>query len=993
MVGIVNQRINEEKRVRIDSLLMRVFCWMILLLPGLCFAQSVTDKSIEGKPRVLHYNRKDFDGDPQIWAMCQDKHSILYFGSNNGTLIFDGEKWQKVPLPNNSSVRSLFVSGDGTVYAGGFNEFGKIRKDEFGKYVYESMLGVLRNEDRNIENIWAIHEVQGNIVFRSYRYIIAVQNSKAVVVPSQNGVFDYSSVVDNKLFVFDGEGLKTLDIQSLDFSIILDGKKFGDETFLTLLPGFSDGDMLTLTRQGTFAKLDRKTNTIEFVQKLNGYDANNRINCAIKSSSGNYYLGTLTTKVVSLSSMGAVTDANFFSDLQDNTVHNLFESAQGNIWALLNNGIDCIDVSSPVSQVFDNASVADVQEHEGRIYLATNQGVFFAQRKGQKLSRPSFRNLDGLEGQAWSLQIIEQQVLCGHDQGVMVLNDNGYTRVAGPRGVWKIIPVNEKPGHYLVCTYEGMHLMRYTPSAGFQILHKLQGFNESSRDILQAEQPGVFWVCHGYKGVFKIKIDPAYVRIVGVEHFRDKNGFPSPFNINVFAWNKQIVFTTNHGIFKYDEASNRFTLHEQLTNIFGTEKNVRQISQHGSRTWFAHDDEIGYFDSPEGNPDLHKGLFLQLKASLNQSMECIVPVNESNVLIGTREGLYSFNLDYRPSSQEKTLITRARSKQDGDSGGEVFLPLSGREKAEIPNNTSTLRFDFAVPGFDDKLNIQYSYRIEEINSTWSEWQETPYVEYTLLPAGQYTFRVKARSLLGENADEATYSFRIIPVWYQTPLAYTLYLLITLIIVYFVVKMIQRRIDAVRRKTIAEEEEKRKILQLEIDHIKLERERAEIIKDKAILEEDVIFKSKELANYTMLLVKKRELLAEMQEKLTDLKEIVKNDQARSYIRELLKMIGVNLQSEEHLKVFEANFERVHHQFFASLKTSFPDLTNKELQLCAFVKMNLSNKEIASILNLSVRGIETARYRLRKRLNITHEEDMAAFLEKLHSGQDIVPEIKN
>ncbi|HYG20523.1 MAG TPA: LuxR C-terminal-related transcriptional regulator, partial [Ohtaekwangia sp.] len=155
-------------------------------------------------------------------------------------------------------------------------------------------------------------------------------------------------------------------------------------------------------------------------------------------------------------------------------------------------------------------------------------------------------------------------------------------------------------------------------------------------------------------------------------------------------------------------------------------------------------------------------------------------------------------------------------------------------------------------------------------------------------------------------------------------------------------------------------------------------------DKDLLEEDVIHKSKELANYTMLLVKKRELLSEIQDELKGVKESLRSDAARQKLRELLKKISANLADEEHLQVFEANFERVHHEFFTGLKTTFPDLTQKELRLCAFVRMNLTNKEIASILNISVRGVETARYRLRKRLSLNHEEDMAGFLEKLSSS---------
>jgi small-conductance mechanosensitive channel len=202
----------------------------------------------------------------------------------------------------------------------------------------------------------------------------------------------------------------------------------------------------------------------------------------------------------------------------------------------------------------------------------------------------------------------------------------------------------------------------------------------------------------------------------------------------------------------------------------------------------------------------------------------------------------------------------------------------------------------------------------------------------------------------------------------------------------IVSLVKRRFRKEREKTLTEEKEKRKVLELELERIKLSREKDQIKKDKDLLEEDVIYKSKELANYTMLLVKKRELLSVMHDELKALKETVKNDASRQIVRDLMKRININLQDEEYIKVFEANFERVHHEFFSQLKSTFPDLSAKELQLCAFVRMNLTNKEIASILNISVRGVETARYRLRKRLGMSQEEDMGHFLEKLYSSHD-------
>ena len=83
----------------------------------------------------------------------------------------------------------------------------------------------------------------------------------------------------------------------------------------------------------------------------------------------------------------------------------------------------------------------------------------------------------------------------------------------------------------------------------------------------------------------------------------------------------------------------------------------------------------------------------------------------------------------------------------------------------------------------------------------------------------------------------------------------------------------------------------------------------------------------------------------------------------------------------MEIFDVNFEKIHHDFFEKLKQLDPTITKRELRLCAFVKMDLTNKEISPLLNISTRGVETARYKVRKKLNVSHEENFTAFLEKI------------
>lgn len=939
---------------------------------------------IQGVPRIIHYTKKQFNADPQFWAMCQDKNGVLYFGNNDGTLVFDGERWQKVLLPNNSSVRSLKVNQRGEIYAGGFNEFGIIKRDERGKYYYESLVNLLRQEDRNLENIWQIHEAQGYMVFRSSKMLIAIANNIAVTIPTTSA-YRHCTVVNDQLYAVDDEGIKQLNLKSMEFVDVVRQEEFHHEEIAALLPDFKDQGIVLITKEGSAYSLDKEKRKAAFLKRLIPKNSSNLIICGIKSSSGKYYFGTLSTKVILLDAAGEqVTTDEAFQSLQDKTVLNLFESKDGNIWALLNNGIDCIDISSPMSIVFENAAIFDVLLVNGKIYMATNQGVFVSDASTSK-PRLNFKKIDGLEGQAWTLQYFNGQIMCSHDRGLFLISNGNVKRIPNITGVWKVISIKGKPDYFFACTYDAIYVLRFDPAKGFVLQHKLEGFNESGRDILQSDEPGVFWICHGYKGVFRIKVNENLTRAVSLEHFKNQNGLPSAFSNNVFRWKNEIIFTTNHGLYTFNSKTNQFELHEFLSNLFGKELNVRKLLQRDSKTWFVHGDEAGYFITDSTPSMLNKDLFLSLKGSFNQGMECIIPIGEEQVLLGTNTGLYAFNLKYSPSDSARTQIASVRA-QCGTTEIIGLLKTSYKGPLVLSNDIVNVRFDFSSPDFRDRMNIQYSYKLENVDDQWSQWQENPFKEFSYLRPGHYVFRVKARSLLGEHAAESVYHFEILPAWYQTGVAYVAYVIAALLLLITTIKLVKRKIQYETNKTRDEEEKKRKVLELELEQIKLKQEKEQIIKDKEQLEEDVIHKSKELANYTMLLVKKRELLTEMHEDLKTLKEAVRQDAPRQMVRDLIKKITSNLQNEEHIQVFEANFERVHHEFFSQLKSTFADLTPKELQLCAFVRMNLTNKEIASILNISVRGVETARYRLRKRLGMSHEQDMSAFLEKLYSSND-------
>jgi len=185
---------------------------------------------------------------------------------------------------------------------------------------------------------------------------------------------------------------------------------------------------------------------------------------------------------------------------------------------------------------------------------------------------------------------------------------------------------------------------------------------------------------------------------------------------------------------------------------------------------------------------------------------------------------------------------------------------------------------------------------------------------------------------------------------------------------------------------------RSALQLNEAYLKVKEQNQEIkqnylkIKEQNHEIEQMSLREKELLKYIED-HKNRELsanLIQLQNKdnlILNIQESLKNDPSNESISKVLRLIQNNINLEVQWEKFKLHFEEVHPNFFLKLQKKFPILNDNDLRLCAYIKMLLSNKEIANLLNLTLKGIESARYRLKKRLNLPPEKDLNTFIRNL------------
>lgn len=167
------------------------------------------------------------------------------------------------------------------------------------------------------------------------------------------------------------------------------------------------------------------------------------------------------------------------------------------------------------------------------------------------------------------------------------------------------------------------------------------------------------------------------------------------------------------------------------------------------------------------------------------------------------------------------------------------------------------------------------------------------------------------------------------------------------------------------------------LLLESKNLNLEKQN--LLLEKQNLELELDFRNKELATYVMYLLKKNEFIASISKKLLELKPALGNKN-NAWLQDIIREMKSNIDNTVWNE-FEVRFQQVHQDFYLRLGERFPDLSPNERKLCAFMRLNMTTKEISAITFQSVNSIRVARIRLRKKMNMVHEDNLVAFLQEL------------
>lgn len=946
-----------------------------------CCQGLLAQRANIGSPPVLNFSKKVYKGGTQTWDVARDDQGVLWFANNNGLLEFDGLHWRLYPLPNGTIVRSVQVGYDGNIYIGGQGDFGYFAPDAQGRLQYHSLKTLLSAEDQIFGDVWDVMVRKEGVFFRTGSRVFRFKQEQVTVFyPSGKPLFfmrEWGESIlvqdrDCSLYIFENEQFKLFKNPA-----VLQNDRIS--SIITLHP---DTVLVTTIKNGIFSFSGGafeawKTPEDHFLKQ-------NRIFCSALLPNGHIALGTTLNGLVVLDRKRRIVQhLNKKNGLQNNTVLSLTACPSGGVWLGLDNGIDFVDTDSPFTTVFPDGDLQGTgyaaQVFNGKIYFGTNTGLYATHWKPYyaPAERQNFSLVNNSEGQVWSLNPIGDQLLMGHHEGPFAITGTEARKTGDLPGVWKFVPL--APDLAIAGHYAGLALFRKKANA-WHLETVLKGLKESSR-ILGKDEHGTIWMAHPYRGIFRVPIVPGQENIAP-EFMGTQQGLPSNMNNYVFQLGEKVVFAGENGVFLYDEGQHKFVPDARFNQIFDEKSSIRYLRQdQNGNIWYIANKETGMLqiETDALEKKVHRMPIAELSGKLTGGFPFVLPIDEHNVFVATEQGFIHFDpANYRAKGSTIGLVLQeVRLKKGVDSvlyGGHTSTehPLP---KIALKDDQNTLTFAFSAPDYPGSEYVRYAHFLEGLESKWSDWNTETDLVFNNLNPGDYTFHVKARNQHSIESTVQSFSFSILPPWYASRAAWVSYILLVLCGIAGIIYQQQRHFET----------EKRNMQNLH-DHREAQHQRQAQLSKEAInrLEQEkfevaIQYKTQELASVTMHLVQKNEILNTIKERLERLSRSASiSTELNAEIGYIAKMMEQDAVMEEEWEQFSHNFDEVHNNFLKRLGEKYDSLSPTDFKLCAYLRMNLSSKEIAALMNISIRGVEASRYRLRKRLELDTEQNLTEFL---------------
>ncbi len=806
-----------------------IILFIFLFLPG--FSQVYES----GLPLMRNYTPEGTSGSQHL-SVIQDDRGIMYFGNNQGDIMeYDGERWNKISITNGSFIRSLQKGENGRIYVGGVGDFGHLEPDHTGQMYYVSYIPKLDSADMRFGDIWKIESWKGNIYFytprKIYKYLPATDTIQ-IIIPQdygfRNGAFCF--VMNNRFYQGDAAaGLLELTDDSL--KLAPGGEKFANDFVYTMLPYDEDHLFLGTRSNGGFLYNPEtgETTNSPFVDKINPLMKSSSYFSGVEYSNDLIVLGAIASggALVFTKNGEPVHYLNKEAGLNDQTVPYVYSNpkfpGQTPLWLALDIGIAKAELNTPIRIFRENegfeGNINDIIRYEGVLYLATSSGVYYQSEDNQ--GRVIFTKTPEINRNSWKFLVFDtgsdrtKKLLVGTETGIFEINRRGKAELIDDKIVNKsdesdlvTYDMFQAPGESKIYlgTDWGFTILRFDKGRWYEdALINLQGEVRS----LLVDADGKLLVSTLHNGIYEYEFVETGDTLV--KRYTTDDGLPALQETYMYKFDDRVYFATKKGLYKFDKDIQRFVPDSTFGSTFagGSQRVFRMEKDRDGDIWMSLE------KGAEGNTELilkrsDKGYTvndLPFKRLSKFSTDAFYSDENGIMWFGKSNELFRYDKNFVKDYTIPYHALVRRVTLDSDSvifGGTYFITDRNGNRIQDLNQPDDLKysikyefnnvtFHWAAPFFEAEEATQYRYWLEGNDKEWTRWSDRTEFTYTNLSRKDYNFHVQARNVYGIESEIGTYEFTILPPWYQTIIAYIVYVILAITLVVIIVKLYTRRL--------------------------------------------------------------------------------------------------------------------------------------------------------------------------------------------------------
>ena len=902
-------------------------------------------------PFFRNFTPAEYGAMSQNWSLAQDGRGYVYVGNNSCLLRYNGRSWDRFyPFGDNKEaiIRSLYADPDsGRIYIGSFREFGYLEYDAYGGLVYTSLYGRLASPPPDSEEIWYITRL-GECIYFIYFTSCYIYDTRSGILHREVAPTSYFYEADGDLILSSSSG-SARRYRAGSFDHEPEPLPAFPKRMVKLFPGEGRTKLAVSATDGLFQMEGSSVRRIDGLK--GGWDVANR---AIQCADSSIVVGFLSGGVYAFAPTGEILwHIDTEAGLGDNTVLALMEDRSGHIWCALDKGVAVIFKGGDqwLSLSDYHLGKISVSLLDGdHLFVGSNQGLSYFQMDRSSLS---LRKLAGFfpNSPLWSLAREDGQVFIGENGGAYLFHDGRMRHLSTAPGGTAPRLLTLQDGSEVLIQGSFTNLYVYRRAGGeWQYSHSVSGLMAPVRHI-EVDYLGNIWLECMYEGLKRIRLAEDG-RSVSVEEGYFGGG------IRVCKMGGRVLFHNPEGFWFYDDQTDAMAPFAPLNQLqLG---DCRRVIPAGKERWWLvrRDDAVLIRFRDDRAEKLDRLGFGELNVSLTELFESIIPVSDSRFLFGVENGFLVHDLP-RPAQQEAQLRFSSISTFDGQGSRPVPLDVPA---LVLPHNAS---FTLSLAALDVKYQqADVRYQLEDFDYDAQVLGPGMTATYTRMPAGSYTFSAWLADAPGQRL---TLPVVVKPSFFASTPAILLYFLVAAVLVAGVYWRLRR---AFRRQRARLEAEKEKEL------LTLRNEQ---------LEASVLLKSKELATYSLLEASRNHVLQKIKEELSRIHYGKPGSLAKKDYDALSAIIRDGEFSESSWEHFYTQFDLIHKSFFRTLRERHPELSTNDLRICAYLRLNMSTKELAGIMGVTPKGAEAAKYRLRKKLGLSSNVSISDYLSLINGGE--------